>query len=147
MLYLRNPADKVLRERAIEPDAVRLVAVRSGPGAGDPREESRLPVTMEELEAYSLIRLEGECTLGSAAELKRLLLEGLASGKDLRLDMADVEEIDIAVMQLLWAAGLQAERAGAGIAVRMSEAAGIAAREAGFERLPGLAIQGDGWPR
>ena len=123
----RNPADKVLRERAIE--------------------ESSLPVTMEEHEAYSLIRLEGECNLASAPELKRLLLEGLAFGKDLRLDMADVEETDIAVMQLIWAAGLQAERAGAGIAVRMSEAAGIAVREAGFERLPGLAIQGDGWPR
>jgi anti-anti-sigma regulatory factor len=129
----RGPADKVLSEDAR--------------GAANSREESSLPVTIEKLANDSLIRLEGECTLASAAELKTLLLEGLTSGRTLRLDLARVEEIDIAVMQLLWAAGRQAERAGARIAVRMPETAGAALREAGFERLPGLAVQGDGWPK
>jgi len=106
-----------------------------------------LPVIVEQLEGYSLIRLEGACTLANAAELKTLLLEGLASGRDLHLDLACVEEIDIAVMQLLWAAGREAQRAETRIALRMSEAAGALAREAGFEQIPGLAMQGDEWPK
>ena len=38
-------------------------------------------------------------------------------------------------------AGREADRAGARIAIRVSDAAGLAAREAGFERFPGLAEQ------
>jgi anti-anti-sigma regulatory factor len=146
-LDTRDPADKVLSERATRQDAGLFAPVTSNLDAGNPREESGLPVIVEELEGYSLIRLEGECTLTSAAELKRLLVEGLASGRELRLDLARLEEIDITAMQLLWAAGRQAERAGAGIAIRMSEAAGKTTREAGFERLPGLAVEGEGWPK
>jgi anti-anti-sigma regulatory factor len=135
-----GPADKVLSKHAIRPDAGErgLAGVASGLGARGLREESNLSVTVEVLEGNSLIRLEGECTLASAVELKRALLEGLASGRDLRLDLERAEGIDIAVLQLLWAAGRVAERAGAGIAVLLPEAAGAVAREAGFERLPGL---------
>jgi anti-anti-sigma regulatory factor len=96
---------------------------------------------MEQQESQSVIRLAGEFTLTSAAELKNLLLQGLASGNDLRLDLEQAEEIDITVMQLLWAAGREADRAGARIAIRLSDAAGTAAREAGFERFPGLTLQ------
>jgi anti-sigma B factor antagonist len=101
-----------------------------------------LPVTMERHETQSLIRLEGDLTVTSAAELKSVLLEGLASGKDLQLDLERAEEIDITVMQLLWAAGREADRTGARIVIHVSEAAGMAAREAGFERFPGPALQG-----
>ena len=100
-----------------------------------------MPVTMERHETRSLIRLEGDLTVTSAAELKSFLLEGLAIGKDLQLDLAGVEEIDITVMQLLWAAGRDAGRTGAGIMIHVSEAAGMAAREAGFERFPGEPLQ------
>jgi anti-anti-sigma regulatory factor len=102
---------------------------------------------MEALEDFSVIRLEGACTLASAGDLKKLLVEGLASGKNLRVDLDGVEEIDLAAMQLLWAAGREAERAGAGIAVRMREAAVSAVRAAGFERIAGLTVTGDGWPK
>ena len=101
-----------------------------------------MPVTMERQEDHALIRLEGECNVTSVAELKTILLEGLASGKDLRLDLERVEEIDITVMQLLWAAGRAAERMGAGVEIRVSEAAGRAARDAGFERFPGDPLRG-----
>jgi anti-sigma B factor antagonist len=101
-----------------------------------------MPVTMERHDDFALIRLEGECTVTSAAELNRLLVEGLAIGGDLRLDLQRAEEIDVTVLQLLWAAGREAERAGASIAVRMSEPAGMSAREAGFDRFPGLALEG-----
>ena len=100
-----------------------------------------MPISMERHETHSLIRLEGECTVTSAAELKRLLLEGLASGKDLKLDLERVTEIDLTAMQLLWAAGHEGERTGGGFAVRMSEPAAAAVREAGFERFPGLTPQ------
>jgi MFS superfamily sulfate permease-like transporter len=115
--------------------------------ARDFREESIVPVTMERHEGYWLIQLEDGCTVTSAAELKSVLLEGLASGKALRLDLEQAGEIDITLMQLLWAAGSEAERTGASIAIHASEAVRTAAREAGFEGFPGLAFQGDGWPR
>ena len=97
-----------------------------------------MALIMERQEFQSLIRLEGEFSVTSAAELKDLLLEGLASGKHLLLDLEHAEEIDITSMQLLWAAGREADRAGTGMAVRVSDAAAAAAREAGFERFPGL---------
>ena len=88
-----------------------------------------------------MIRLAGELTLTSAAELKNLLLQGLATGNDLRLDLEQAEEIDITVMQLLWAAGREADRKGASLAIQMSDAAATAARDAGFERFPGLKVE------
>lgn len=87
-----------------------------------------------------MIRLAGELTLTSAAELKNLLLQGLASGNDLRLDLEEAEAIDITMMQLLWAAGREASRKGTGLAIQVSDAAAMAAREAGFERFPGLTV-------
>jgi anti-anti-sigma regulatory factor len=96
---------------------------------------------MERQESQSVIRLEGEFTLASAAELKNLLLQGLAAGNDLRLDLEQAVEIDIPVMQLLWAAGREADRKGASLAIQMSDAAAMAAREAGFERFPGLTVE------
>jgi anti-anti-sigma regulatory factor len=106
-----------------------------------------LSAEVETLDDYSVIRLDGACTLASAGDLKRLLVEGLASGKNLRVDLDGVEEIDLAALQLLWAVGREAERAGVGIAVRVTEAVVSAARAAGFERIAGLAVSGDGWPK
>jgi anti-anti-sigma regulatory factor len=103
---------------------------------------------MERQESQSLIRLEGEFTVTSAAELKDRLLECLATGNNLLLDLERAEEIDITLLQLLWAAGREAGRAGARIAIRLSDAAATAAREAGFERFPGFDTSGaTGWPR
>jgi ABC-type transporter Mla MlaB component len=95
---------------------------------------------MERQESQPVIRLEGEFTLTSATQLKRLLLQGLASGNDLRLDLEQAGEIDIPVMQLLWAAGREADRKGTGISIQVPDAAATAAREAGFERFPGLTV-------
>jgi anti-anti-sigma regulatory factor len=77
----------------------------------------------------------------SAEKLRSLLLEGLASDKDLQLDLERVEEIDVTVMQLLWAARRDADRAGKGIVIRVSKVAAATAREIGFQRFPGAAIQ------
>jgi anti-anti-sigma regulatory factor len=96
---------------------------------------------MERHETHSLIRLEGELNITSASEVKEVLLEGLAAGTDLHLDLEHAETIDVTVMQLLWAAGREADRTGVVLAGRVSAAAAEMAREAGFERLPGMAAQ------
>lgn len=101
-----------------------------------------MPVTMEQQETHSLIRLQGELTLTSAAELKAALVAGLAAGTHLQLDLEGATKIDVTIMQLLWAAGREAERKGVALSGRLSEAAAAMAREAGFESLPGLAVAG-----
>ena len=100
-----------------------------------------MALTIEQRESQSVIRLEGEFTLASAEELKGLLLRGLASGNDLRLDLEQADALEITAMQLLWAAGREADRKGRGMAVQMSDAAATAARDAGFERFPGLTVE------
>jgi hypothetical protein len=100
-----------------------------------------MPVTQMQQEPHWLIRLEGQVNLTSATELKTLLLDWLASGKDLELDLERVEETDIAILQLLWAAGHEAAGKAAGMVGRLSEAAAMAARDAGFNQTPGLGVE------
>jgi anti-anti-sigma factor len=97
-----------------------------------------LPATIEQQADHTLIRLEGECTLASAADLKTLLLEALAFGEDLRLDLRSVQEMDITALQLLWAAAREANRAGSRFGGAVPDAIVSAAREAGFEQFPGM---------
>ena len=96
-----------------------------------------MAVTMDRLENHPLIRLDGELTVACAEELKGLLTEALASNGGFELDLDRTETVDIAVLQLLWAAGREAERRGAQVALHISEAAATAARNAGFEPFPG----------
>ena len=70
-----------------------------------------------------------------------MLLEALETGNDHQLDLECAGEVDITVVQLLWAAAREADRTGARIVIRLSEAALGTAREAGLERFPGLAVQ------
>lgn len=91
-----------------------------------------MPVSVEQDETRCVIRLEGEVGVAEAAELKRLLREGLASGRKLHLDLERVEAIDVTFMQLLHAALRETDRAGEGLGLRLSEAAEIAFRGAGF---------------
>ena len=89
-----------------------------------------------------MIRLEGQITLTSAAKLQGLLLEWLAGGKDLELDLGCAEEIDITILLLRWAAAREAASAGVKIAGRASQAASIAARDSGFAQIPGFPVLG-----
>jgi ABC-type transporter Mla MlaB component len=90
----------------------------------------------ERLENRSVIRLEGELTVASAAELKGVLMEALSGGEDCEVDLGGAEGIDLTVMQLLWAAGREAGRLGVNIVFHAQEAASMAARDAGFEQWP-----------
>ena len=99
-----------------------------------------MSVMMQRRETDLLIKLEGVVNLASAEELKSLLLEGLVSGRDVHLDLERAEEIDVTVLQLLWAAGREADCKGARMVIRVSEAAAAAAREVGFDRFPGTPV-------
>jgi len=72
---------------------------------------------------------------------KKNTTRGQGSGGDLCLDLERVEEIDITVMQLLWVALREADGKGAKVMIRLSEAAGKAARDAGFKQFPGESLQ------
>ncbi len=100
-----------------------------------------MPVTIERRGSHSIIRLEGDCNLTSATELKQALLEGLAAGTDLHVDMARIGDFDVTVTQLLWAAGRDAARAGITLSIAVTEAVAAVAREAGFESFPEFSIK------
>ena len=95
-----------------------------------------MSATIEQRETHTLVRLEGAVSVTSAAELKELLVQALAYGTELHLDLEQVAEIDTAGMQLLWAAEREAERVGVRFAVRPSDAAANAMRDAGFADFP-----------
>jgi anti-anti-sigma regulatory factor len=96
---------------------------------------------MQRRDTDLLIRLEDVVTVTSAEELKSLLLEGLVSGRVVHLDLERAEEIDVTVLQLLWAARREADRKGTRIVIRVSNPVAAAARGVGFERFPGTAVQ------
>ena len=100
-----------------------------------------MPITIERGESHSIIRLEGDVTIASSQELKQALLLGLEAGSDLHVDLERIGEFDITVMQLLWAAGRDAMAKGIKSIIRMTEAAALAVRDAGFEPFPGLRNQ------
>ncbi len=97
-----------------------------------------MPVTVAQIEAVRFIRLEGEVTIAYAAELKKVLLEALASGGELRLDMARATEVDITALQLLWAAEREARACGRAYTLEGTVPDEIlaTATEAGLEKFP-----------
>jgi anti-anti-sigma factor len=72
-----------------------------------------LPVDLIMREERNMIRLEGAVDISSAAELKQRLLRALeeAAGS-IEVSLAEVTEMDVTAVQLLWAAGRKAEKLG-----------------------------------
>jgi len=97
-----------------------------------------MPVTLEQGEGWCLIRMEGEVDISSAADLKKLLIDAVASGKELRVDLERATELDVTALQLLWAA--EREARGAVVPVTLAghlpEAISVAVSDAGFEKFP-----------
>ncbi len=81
-----------------------------------------MPVTLEQNDTRSMIRLEGAIDIGSAGELKTLLVQALEQGKDgpgkeVRVALAAATDMDVTAVQLLWAAERKARGAGVGFAL------------------------------
>lgn len=83
------------------------------------------------------MRLEGELGIGTARELKDMLSDALASGKPLRIDLAEATAWDVTIYQLLCAAERQAKKSGGNLHLQGPIAEGIvlAMREAGLAQL------------
>jgi anti-anti-sigma regulatory factor len=94
-----------------------------------------------------VLRVEGNLDIECAGELKRLLIEAVALGKPLRLDLAQVGELDVTAIQLLWAGKCFAEKAGVAFALAgdLPGRSRGALGDAGFENLFGPAA-GAGQP-
>ncbi len=99
-----------------------------------------MPVILLRQEPSWLIKLEGQITVTSALQLKELLLEWVSAGTDLDLDLERAEEVDVTIMQLLWAAAREGAGAGRKIVAHASSAATAAARDSGFAQLPGFPV-------
>lgn len=97
-----------------------------------------MPLTLDQSESVCLVRLEGEINIALAAELKTLLLQTLACGKDLHLDIEGVSELDVTALQLLWAARRDARGAGLKFTMAGQVPPVLASswKEAGFEKFP-----------
>lgn len=71
-----------------------------------------MPVILEEGDTTSLVRLEGDVDIASAAEIKSILINALASKKAIVLSLENVTELDITALQLLYAAELDSANSG-----------------------------------
>jgi anti-anti-sigma factor len=99
--------------------------------------ESGVPIILEQSETLSVIRLEGLIDISCAAELKKLLLQALASGKEMRISLERAGDFDVTAVQLLWAAVREARKSGVGltfVGVVPKEIADTLA-DAGFEKF------------
>jgi anti-anti-sigma factor len=97
-----------------------------------------MAVTLDQSEARRGIGLDGEINIVCAAEMKKLLLQALASGRELRVDLEGATEMDVTALQLLWAAEREARGSGRGftLAGRVPEEIAATARDAGLEKFP-----------
>lgn len=71
-----------------------------------------MAVTLDRGETHCLVRLEGQVNIAAAAELKNVLLQALASGKELRADLGPASDLDVTALQLLLAAEREAQESG-----------------------------------
>ena len=71
-----------------------------------------MSIIFSEDASENTLLLAGPIGIESAAELKDLLVQGLASGKPLRVTLADATDLAVTSMQLLWAVARDAKAAG-----------------------------------
>jgi anti-sigma B factor antagonist len=71
-----------------------------------------MSVVIEQTAEGSMLRLNGDVSISAARELKGALVETLASGRELTIDLAGLTALDITALQLLWAAQHAAAKAG-----------------------------------
>lgn len=79
------------------------------------------------------VKLEGELTLARASEIKPLLVDAVAQGGDLDIDVSAITEVDVAGLQLLCATHRCLDRKGRSLNIAgASEAFRAGTARAGF---------------
>jgi anti-anti-sigma regulatory factor len=71
-----------------------------------------MSIELQQSEDRSVVRLAEPITVGCASELHKLLVETVSSNRSVAIDLEGVTELDVSAIQLLYAAGQAAERAG-----------------------------------
>jgi 16S rRNA U1498 N3-methylase RsmE len=97
-----------------------------------------MPISIQQIDEMYRIQLDGAIAIPSAAKLKLFILQGLASGQKLCFDLQNATELDIAALQLLWAAERESAIAGlpATISGRVPDSILAATVNAGFQTFP-----------
>ena len=97
-----------------------------------------MPVRFEQEETMGWLKLEGEVDISSAAELKNIVNEAFASGKEVKVDVSRATELDVTALQLLWAAAREARAIEIGFTLAGQIPSEIVATvsAAGFEHFP-----------
>ena len=97
-----------------------------------------MAITVEQRKDASAIRLEGAIDIALAAGLKSTLIEALKTGNAVLVALDANADLDVAAIQLLWAAEREAKAAGARFTLDGEVPAGVSAslKDAGFERFP-----------
>jgi anti-anti-sigma regulatory factor len=96
-----------------------------------------MPVTIEQSDALSLVRLEGAIEIGCAAEFKALLVKALGSGREVSVSIGAATDLDVTAVQLLWAAAREAKKAGVGFSLTEPLSGNVSAAldQAGFRQF------------
>lgn len=71
-----------------------------------------MAILLSRIDELRRITLDGAIDVGAAAELKAALVDALASGEKVCVQLEAGSELDVTAFQLLWAAGREAERSG-----------------------------------
>ena len=69
-----------------------------------------MPTLLREEEKTLVLEMSGELSVADASEMKRQLIEGMSSPKPFEIDASKVCELDIPVLQLLWAVMAEARK-------------------------------------
>lgn len=88
--------------------------------------------------ARRVIGLEGVAGIEGAPELKKLLVGALGSGKEVRVSVEGATDLDVTVIELLWAAAREAKAASVGFALegQVPATVALALAGAGFHEFP-----------
>ncbi len=69
-----------------------------------------MPIRTKKRKGVSILHIEGDMTIGTAAALKEELMKHITQSSEREIDLSDVSEMDSAGMQLLMLAKREATR-------------------------------------
>jgi anti-anti-sigma factor len=97
-----------------------------------------LTTTYDEQDGTAVLHLSGDINVAGSADLKQLLVQAFSTRKAVQLDFSTATTLDIAAIQLFWAAARKAEKTGTALTVlgTVPETIQSDVRDAGFAQFP-----------